>query len=244
MFFVVICFRRMNRTHVFLTVGAVAIILAVGVWQFYPRTEVSAPVSGQLQPSAPEVASTTPSETTQVSISRPVAKSSYLLPLAQGDVVVSWDIDGPFNDNGPLEEAARKKIMKLNGQLNGSKDDYQTYISLAQTHEYLGEGKMAYEYLSLAIALDTDNTTGIGWHNIALLMEKLGAYRTARIAHDRAVSIQPGISSFHISRVELMIYHFPDDRDGVEEAFKDAEITLGADDQMLLDLRQRWQARS
>lgn len=234
----------MNRTHVFITIGSVIAIVAIGIWQFYPRMEVPEPVGEQFQQSPPEDVVATSSGATPVSTSRPVAKFSYLLPLAQGDAVVSWNIDGPLNDNGPREESAREKIRKLTEQIKGSIDDYQTYVSLAQTYEYLGEGKMAYEYLSRAIALDASDTTGIGWHNIALLMEKLGAYRTARVAHDRAVSIQPGISAFHISRVELMIYHFPDDTDGVEKAFKDAETTLGAGDQMLLGLRGRWQTRS
>jgi len=170
----------------------------------------------------------------------PLKPSAYLFPIAQGDVIASWNYAGYLNDNGPLEAGALKQIAELKSQL-GKDNDYMLYISLAQEYDHLGDGKSAYEYLSRDIALDTKKTTGVGWNNMGVLMEKLGAYHTARIAHAEAVKIQPDISAFQMSMVELMVYHFPKDTAGVEKAFKDAESLFGASDPVLLDLRKRWQ---
>ncbi len=166
--------------------------------------------------------------------------STNLFPIAEGDAIMSWDFEGYLNDDGPREAEALQKIKELKNQL-GKNDDYSLYLSLAQKYDHLGDGKSSYEYLSRAIALDTLETS-VAWHNMGVLMRKLGAYHTARIAHEQAVKIQPNISAFQISRVELMMYHFPKDTEGVEKAFKDAEELLGADSPMLLDLRKRWEA--
>ena len=164
-----------------------------------------------------------------------------LVPIAPEDTITSWNFEGFLNDNGPREAEARQKIKDWESKL-GADDDYQLSVSIAQEYDHLGEGKAAYEYLSRAISVDVEKTTGTAWHNLGVLMEKLGAYHTARAAHDRAVEIQPGIAPFQISRVEFMVYHFPEDTAGVEKAFKDAETVLGATDPMLLDMRKRWEA--
>lgn len=228
----------MNRTHLSLSIGALLAVIIVIVWLLFPHTVVSP--SGTPE-SVLTVNSIATSSATQAVATTSPKRATYLVPLVKGDVVKSWNYDGYLNDNGPLEAASLEKIKGLKSQL-GKDNDYQVYIVLVQEYDHLGDGRSAYEYLSRAIVLDTNETTGVGWHNMGVLMEKLGAYNTARMAHDKAVKIQPGISSFQISRIELMIYHFPKDTTGVEKAFKDAEATLGgADSPMILDLRQRWQ---
>lgn len=162
------------------------------------------------------------------------------LPISEEDTIASWTFDGPLKDGGEREEKVLSHIKELKQALGGA-DDYQLYASIALEYEHLGEGKRAYEYYSRAIAEDTEETTGLAWHNMGILMEKLGAYHTARIAHEKAVQIQPNIASSHLSRIELMIYHFADDTEGVEEAFKDAEASLGSNGAMFIDLRNRWE---
>lgn len=229
----------MNRTQLFLGIGTLLILIASITWFLSPRTAPS-PLSTEFN--LPLVTNNTATSSKAVATTTTSLKSSaYLFPIAQGDIIASWNYDGFLNDNGPREAEAHQKIKELESQL-GKGNDSSLYLSLAQEYDHLGDGRSAYTYLSRAIALDANKTSGVEWHNMGVLMEKFGAYRTARIAHEEAVKIQPNISAFQISRVELMIYHFPKDTTGVEKAFTDAEALFGANDPMLLDLRNRWKA--
>ncbi len=228
----------MNRNWLFAVGGVLVVFAAVAVWFFFPSRAI-APQPTVSEQSSEESNSATTSDSANISTSSPSRSISVLPSIAKGDIITSWNYEGYLNDNGPLEAKALQEIKDLKSKL-GSDEDYSLYISIAQEYDHLGDGKFAYEYLSRAIALDTGETSGVGWHNIGVLMEKLGAYNTARIAHDQAVKIQPDIPAFQISRVEFMVYHFPKDTAGVEKAFKDAEGLLGTNDPTLLDLRKRW----
>ncbi len=217
--------------------GVGVIIVALALIQLSTST-TNSPV---LEP----VATTTPESVEEQNPETPVVEvpipKPFLVTIETGDTIASWSIEGYLNDGGEKEAVARKEIIALKNRLGGD-DDYQINLSIAQKYEYLGEGRLAYEHLSKAIALDTSSTSGTAWHNMGMLMEKLGAYHTARVAHTLAVANQPNIPSFHISRLEFMIYRFTKDTAGVEEVFKDTTAILGAEDPMLVELRARWEA--
>lgn len=230
----------MKSIHIVFVVG-VAIIVVAGLAQFVSfGTSVSAPESPAdiRTPITGNIATSTSSKVVTMAVQQ---ASDYLIPIERGDVIASWDSGGYLNDGGVREAEVRSRIIGLKNA-TGAENDYQRYITLAQEYDSLGDGKSSYENLSHAIAADPNQTSGVAWHNMGILMEKLGAYQTAKKAHLQAIAIQPGISSFHISLLELMIYHFTNDAQTVEKAFKDAEAFYGAESPMLLDLRNRWKA--
>ncbi len=114
------------------------------------------------------------------------------LQIASGDIIVSWDFKGVYLDGGTLEAKARGEIVRLDDLLgSGAFTDYELYVSIANQHELLGDGKSAYEYFGRAIREDTANNTGLAWHNLGVLFARLGALETARIAYEKAAELQP-----------------------------------------------------
>ncbi len=114
------------------------------------------------------------------------------LPLTSGDSIVSWDFKGVYLDGGTLEAKARGAIVRLEGLLgSGEFTDYELYVSIANQYELLGDGRNAYEYFGRAVREDTANNTGLAWHNLGVLLARLGALETARIAYEKAAEIQP-----------------------------------------------------
>ena len=213
----------------------IAILVVLALWWFLKGTSPA-------EQTTPSTSATSSTQTTASSTTTGTPLQNHVVQapsISTEDTISSWDTKGFDNDNGPKEAAEREAISKLEAML-GKGDDIQIHISIAQKYDYIGEGELAYKHLSAAITGDVQETSGVAWHNLGVVMEKLGAYHTARTAYEQAIRIQPQLSAFHISRVELMIYHFPKDTVAVEKSFKDAEALFGAESPMLLDLRARW----
>ena len=47
--------------------------------------------------------------------------------------------------------------------------------------------------------------TGLAWHNLGVLLSRLGALQTARIAYEKATLVEPQISSYHYAYIEFLI---------------------------------------
>ena len=150
---------------------------------------------------------------------------THPLPLAQGETVASWNFIGPYKDGGELEKRATDEIVRLKGLLgSGEFPDYQILVGIAGQYELLGDGKSTYEYLGRAIKANSE--TGLAWHNLGVLLARLKAPQTARIAYTKAIEAQP-LPLYHTARLDFLIDYFPDDRGGVEAAFTDAVAALG-----------------
>lgn len=163
------------------------------------------------------------------------------LPLAEGDHITSWYFKGTYLDGGTLETKAREEIMRLKGFLgSGEFTDYELYASIANQYELLGNGRSAYRYLGKAIETDTANNTGLAWHNLGVLLSRLGALRTARIAYEKATLVEPQLSFYHYAYLEFLIQNMKSDTADIEEAFAAAVANLGQTSDVL-DLRARWE---
>lgn len=174
-----------------------------------------------------------------------LGNQAHPLPLAQGDAVASWDWHGPYKDGGELEKRARDEIARLEGMLGGDQSgvnddptDYILYVSIANQHELLGDGKSAYDYLGKALKIDSEKT-GLAWHNLGSIMERLGAYGTARIAYARAVGAQPQAEQYHMARLRFLMKNFSGDSAAIEAAFMEAEKQFGADAPFLVQLKEQ-----
>ncbi|OGG58619.1 hypothetical protein A2765_02760 [Candidatus Kaiserbacteria bacterium RIFCSPHIGHO2_01_FULL_56_24] len=172
-------------------------------------------------------------------------KGSFILPIASGDTVASWDFQGAREGNAQLEGQTRDEITRLEGMLGGDQSgkddeptDYDIYVGIANQYEMLGDGETERGYLEKALTIDSAKT-GLAWHNLGSLMSRLGAFNTARIAYAKAVEAQPQVSSFHLSRIQFLTDHFAADTSAVDGAFAEASARFG-DDASILQLQAAW----
>ena len=167
--------------------------------------------------------------------------ASAPLPLALGDSVASWDFRGVYLDGGTLEDKARSEIARLKNLLgSGEFTDYEIYVSIANQYELLGDGGNAYAYLGKAIREDSADNTGLAWYNLGVLLSRLGALQTARIAYEKATLIEPQISFYHYAYIEFLIQNMKNDTAAIEKAFTAAAVNFGQTSDMT-DLRARWE---
>lgn len=172
-----------------------------------------------------------------------IGRAPTILAIDASDTVVSWTLPSSFKDGGAIEAKARAEIERLKALLGGGSEeptDYTLYVGIAKQYELLGEGKDAYEYLNKALAIDSEKT-GLAWHNMGVLMAKLGAYNTAATSYRRAVEAQPHISLFHTARLDFLMERFASDRARIESAFAEAFAAL-EESPSILQLKARYDA--
>lgn len=171
---------------------------------------------------------------------------SHPLPLAEGDTISSWDFQGSHEGNSELKKRARDEIARsealLGGDQSGKDDDptdYILYVSIANQYELLGDGKAAYEALGKALSIDSTKT-GLAWRNLGALLERLGAFKTARIAYAHAAEVQSHIGEYHLSRIRFLMNHFAEDTAAIEAAFEEAAAGLEGDTPEILQIKAEW----
>lgn len=224
--------------------GAFALLLiGAGIAQFLlPRPFDSAP------PSPVESSATTtmpieagPSTRDEGISTTPLSADPPSFSLAQGDEIVSWNFKGAYTGNTELEAKARAEIERLSAILaTATSSAMITAIGIASQYELLGDGKQQYEYLGRAIKEDVNITSSLPWHNLGVLMERLGAYETASIAYKKATLVQPGLKQWHYAYIEFLTTRMKDNVADIEKAFVAAIANLGQSADML-QLRSEWE---
>ena len=154
------------------------------------------------------------------------APEMYPFELASGESVSSWSFQGAYTGNPELEAKAETEIERLEG-LFGQEGytDYELDVSIANQHNLLGDGKKEYDYLMRALAIDSEKT-GLAWHNVGKLFERLGAIQTARIAYDNMVEAQQVIQ-YQIERLEFLQAYMPEDIEAIKQAEAQLQGTSG-----------------
>jgi len=153
----------MHKTGMLIIGGVAVALIAVAAWFLFPRHAV----------------------TPQPDVSVPKLPS-----IAEGDNIASWNFEGAYADHPELVAKAEAEIRRLSDLIGeGTYPDVTLYVSIANQYELLGNGKQEYDYLGRAIMADP--ASGLPWHNLGVLMERLGALETARVAYERAVLLQP-----------------------------------------------------
>ncbi len=152
---------------------------------------------------------------------------SYSFPLTAGDSVESWSYQSAYTGNAELEAKAQTEITRLQG-LFGEEgySDYELYVSIANQYGLLGDGKSEYNNLRKALAIDAEST-GLAWHNMGKLMERIGAIETGRIAFERAVGAQPQLIYYHTVLVEYLMAHMPEDTAAIAGQKAEIEAITG-----------------
>ena len=138
--------------------------------------------------------------------------ASYDFVLAPEDIIASWEFTGLYKNNAELVSRAQKEISRLETLL-GNEDDgfseYELYVSIANQYNLLGDGEKEYRYLKYALAIDSQQT-GLAWNNLGALLEKLGAYRSARAAFEKGIIAQP-LPQYRQVYLEFLMKNYPGD---------------------------------
>lgn len=230
----------MNKTRLFI-IGGVLILFIAGIAQFvFPHTAVS-PAPSATVPQSSTVELNTPASldikaVSVTSANHPVQAS---FAVAQEDNIVSWDFKSVYADNPELVTKAQAEIERLSGLLvTATSSAMILSVGIANQYELLGDGTKQYDYLGRAIQASPEN--GLPWHNLGVLMERLGAFQTARRAYKQSTIVQPEFPLYHYAYLEFLIGNMKNDAVAIEKAFAAAERNIGKK-QYLADLRAKWQ---
>lgn len=216
--------RHLTKQLWFVIGGIFVITLVAGtVWFLFPQTAVS-PLPVVLQsPVMESIAATSPSFKKSAVTNRPVL---HPLPLEEGDRVVSWNFKGAYTGNSELEKKAYAEIERFSDILATTTSSKMILlVAIANEYELLGKGEEQYGYLGRAALEDAKN--GLPWHNLGALMERLGAYSTARIAYEKSVALQPQFPLYHYAYIEFLLQNMKSDVVAIEKAFAGTKANLG-----------------
>lgn len=230
----------MNR-NIMLVIGAVLIISAAGAVQFISTRSAVSPTI-QTATSTPEqnVGTTTAPVTVTTNVNNaPKNQNTHPLSVADGDSIASWDFRGAYTGNPELVTKAESEIKRLSLLLDTAASSAMILsVGIANQYELLGDGKRQYEYLGRAIRANPEH--GLPWHNLGVLMERLGALKTARIAYEKATLAQPEFKFYHYAYIDFLTLRTKDDTAHIEKAFTFAEKNIGKT-QYLIELRAEWE---
>lgn len=228
----------MYRTKIIIA-GIALLIFITGIAQFLFARQAVSPVI--------QVATSTPNQsvgttTTKAVVSEPPVNNvggTYSLSIAEGDNIQSWDFKGAYTGNAELVAKAQSEIKQLSELLvTATSSKMILSVGIANQYELLGDGKNQYDYLGRAIQASPEN--GLPWHNLGVLMERLGAYKTARIAYEKSTLVQPEFKFYHYAYIEFLISRTKDDVANIEKAFAFAEKNIGKTSN-LSELRAEWE---
>lgn len=211
------------------------------VWQSKGNTTI-VPSTSQLsvEPETlpPAVVETPLLDVKAVSVTPIKRQSQTSFALADGDSIASWDFKGAYTGNQELVAKAESEIKRLSGQLETATSSAMILsIGIANQYELLGDGKNQYDYLTRAIQAGPEN--GLPWHNLGVLMERLGATQTASVAYEKSTLLQPELAVYHYAYLEFLIQNMKNDTARIEKAFAAAEGNIGPK-QYLAELRSQW----
>lgn len=169
-------------------------------------------------------------------------KPSFTLEIDPKDTITNWEFQGSHKDGGEFEARVTTEMEKLQAALEDEATeptDYNIYVSMAGQYTLLGDGKNTLKYLEKALAIDSVKT-GLAWHNVGVLMERLGALNTARSAYARAVEAQPQVDAYHVARLNFLMKHFSEDKEAIDGALSEATAEFGEDASFVLNTRAEW----
>lgn len=234
----------MNRIQIALSVVVALVLGVAAVWQSVGETMTaptpSSTTESESMPTAiTEITEPPALDVKAVSITSAKSQPQTSFALREGDSVASWDFKSAYTDNPELVAKAENEIKRLSGLLVVATSSYMIIaVGIANQYELLGDGKNQYDYLGRAIQASPDN--GLPWHNLGVLMERLGAIRTAKVSYEKSTLVQPEWKFYHYAYIEFLTSRTKDDVANIEKAFAFAEKNIGKT-QYLIDLRAEWQ---
>lgn len=227
-------------------IGVVVVVVALASVYYLKinEPELSPSSTGTLDftPEITPVASTTSGTTIpKDTVTKPVvAKPSFSVNAS--DSITSWDSVGAYANNPELIAKAGTEIKRFSDLIGtGTYSDTILFVSIANQYELLGNGKKQYEYLLRAIGAG-GATTGLPWHNMGVLMERLGALKSAQVAYEKSTLVQPELKQWHYAYLEFLTTRMKDNTVAIEKGFAAAFANVGQD-AGILSLQTEWKAR-
>ncbi len=168
-------------------------------------------------------------------------QAPQVFALDSRDTVSTWNFQGSHKDGGELEQRVNDEIGRLEERLRDAEiepPDYQLHVGIAGQYTLLGDGERTYDELQKALAIDSE-TTGLAWHNMGVLMERLGALNSAHDAYQRAVAAQPHIDAYHMALVNFVLSHFSEDKQIVVDTLSQMEAQFD-NDMFVYQARASW----
>lgn len=195
----------MNK--IWLLAGGAVLVLIAGAMQLLSASRTKPPESVFPEFQLVEGTIATTSEARDTTTSSSQARPAPILPsIASGDTIASWDSKGVYAGNTDLIKKAEAEIIRLSGLIGkGEYPDTTLYVAISGQYRLLGNGKQEYDYLVRAI--QADGTDGLPWHNLGVLMERLGAYETARIDYEKATLLQPSKAFYQSAYRDFLAAH-------------------------------------
>lgn len=229
---------QITKNQWFIVAGIIVVLVLGGAQFLFTNSTVSPAL--QTATSTQQVTSTTTvSVATTTTVSKQKKSMTQSLSIASGDTIVSWNFKGAYTDNPELVAKANAEISRLSGLLATATSSAMILsVSIANQYELLGDGKKQYEYLERAVRTNPEN--GLPWHNLGVLMERLGAYKTARIAYENSTLVQPEMKFYHYAYIEFLTSRTKDDVINIEKSFSFAKKNIG-ETPYLSELRAEWQ---
>lgn len=233
-----ICSQHMDKKWIIIISGAVILFAAGTAQLLFPRTAIS-PSKTVSEPLV-ENNSATSSDAIQVTANVSTNKKTSDVPsIAKGESVSSWDFKGVYADDPKLIAKADAEISRLLGLIGkGTYPDMSLYVGIANQYELLGDGKQQYDYLSRAIGV-SGGVSGLPWHNLGVLMERLRALETARVAYEKSTIVQPEFKFYHYAYLDFLIARMKDNATAIEKEYTSAIANLGQDAD-ILQLYSEW----
>lgn len=229
----------MNRVQI---ISGTVIVLALvigAVWQFSQRSTAVIPAETVSEPLKTESNTPASLDVTAASATPASRIAQPSFTIAKEDTIVSWNFKGAYTDNPELVIKAQNEIARLSTLLATATSSAMILsVGIANQYELLGDGKKQYDYLGRAI--EAAETNALPWHNLGVLMERLGALKTARIAYENSTLLQPEMKFYHYAYLEFLITRMKDDTTRIKEAFAAAEKSIGQTPN-LLELRTAWE---
>jgi tetratricopeptide (TPR) repeat protein len=232
----------MQITNKTWAIAGVIVVVVAGGWQYY-RTTGSRLSDSSVSTSTPnqEVAATstpTASETPTPAKSPGSATEVQPFSINAADTITSWNFKGDSAGSDTLIQQANADIQHLTSLLGkGEYDDYDLYDGIANDYALLGSGEKSYQNFNRAIAIHP--AKGLGYVNLAHLMEKLRAFETAADAYKKAVTVEPGMLEYHVQRLNYLTRQFAANNTRVAAAFADASKQFG-DNASILMIEAQW----
>lgn len=231
---------NINKTNL-LVIGGVLIIVIAGTAQLLsPRSAVS-PTASTATSTTEQIVSTTTIPAVSITDVKITQKDPVVhsLSLEKGDIIESWDFVGAYTNNPEFIAKANAEIKRISGLVGkGTYTDTSIYVGIANQYELIGDGKKQYDFLIQAVR-EGGTTSGLPWHNLGVLMERLGALQTARVAYEKATLVQPQFKFYHYAYLEFITKKMKDDVVDIEKAFTAANKYFSTDADVI-QLRAEW----
>lgn len=127
---------------------------------------------------------------------------------------INWNID-PLYKEEDQKAAAKVRIEEF--KQDEENEPYSLNVAIAQQYELMGDGKAAYNHLLDAIELEP--TKSLAYSNLGNLLDRAGAYMSAKKAFMKAAEVEPQFAQNHISLAKFLTARYADDRQAIEDAF-------------------------